>query len=88
LIQTDRNFQDQVAGYCTVAFSVNVKVLQEIAKAIANAFLFCALTSFWTAIAHGLRNSTKSSTPYLHGWPVSLIAKCSQHFQAPSDRRK
>jgi len=26
LIQTDRNFQDEVPEYCTAAFSVNVKV--------------------------------------------------------------
>jgi hypothetical protein len=41
----------------------------EIAKTTMNAFLFCALTSFWTAIAHGVRNSTKSPTRCLHGWP-------------------
>src|SRR5258708_2419834 len=41
----------------------------EIVKTTTNAFLFCALTSFWTAIAHGVRNSTKSPTPCLHGWP-------------------
>jgi hypothetical protein len=41
----------------------------EIVKTTTNAFLFCALISFWTAIAHGVRNSTKSPTPWLHGWP-------------------
>jgi hypothetical protein len=33
--------------------------LPEIAQTTTNAFLFCALISFWTAIAHGVRNSTK-----------------------------
>jgi hypothetical protein len=60
-------FQDENREYCTVAFSVNARVLLEIAKLTTNAFLFCALISFWTAIAHGVRNSTKSPTPCLHG---------------------
>jgi hypothetical protein len=39
----------------------------ESAKTIANAFLFCALILFWTAIAQDARKSTKLSTPRLHG---------------------
>jgi hypothetical protein len=62
-------FQGENPEYGTVAFSVNAKVLLEKVKANPNACLFCALTCFWTAIAHGVRNSTKSPTPCLHGWP-------------------
>jgi hypothetical protein len=66
----------------------NAKVLLKIAQTTTNAFLFCALISFWTVIAHGVRNSTKSPTPCLHGWPedgLSVMASTNKALAATAD---
>ena len=68
----------------------NAKVLLKIAQTTTNAFLFCALISFWTVIAHGVRNSTKSPTPCLHGWPkdgpLLVMASTNKALAATADQ--
>jgi hypothetical protein len=55
-----------------------------------NAFLFCALTSFWTTIADGVGNSTKSPAPCLHGWPedgpILVMASTNKALAATADQ--